>query len=318
MLLAQPLDHNVIMSILFLIHKLPEDPQSNLRLFTEAAITAKIQVAWGMIDSLELSGREVLVRGSIVASSSSLTSYEPTRHLLLSDFETIWVLSLGHRSTFLDKIQLLHLLPQSRLINNCDALLHLNSKYALALLPESIDQPSRVASSDPASIKQTLARSGAWIFKPPAESHGRSVYKIQPGDPNSNAIIEHEMPSAGHAFRLLESWLPNIEQGEKRVLMADGSIIGCYKRQGELDHRTNLAAGAKPSLAYLSTNEQTLCHTVAKYSLMGGARFIGIDLVYPYVVEINVVNPGGLGTLLALGEPISGATVLDALGLISP
>ena len=44
-------------SILFLIHDLPEDPQSNLWLFTQAAITANIQVAWGVIDSLELSGR---------------------------------------------------------------------------------------------------------------------------------------------------------------------------------------------------------------------------------------------------------------------
>ena len=305
-------------SILFLIHELPEDPQSNLRLFTQAAIMANIQVAWGVIDSLELSGREVLARGSILTNSSSLTSYEPSRHLSLSDFETIWVLSLGHRSTFLDKIQLLHLLPQSKLINNCDALLHLNSKYALALLPESINQPSRMASSDPASIKCALDRSSTWVFKPPAESHGRSVYKIQPDDPNANAIIEHEMPSAGDTFRLLESWLPDIEHGEKRVLMADGSFIGCYERQGNLDHRTNLAAGATPSLARLSTDEQTLCREVAKYSLNGGARFIGIDLVYPYVVEINVVNPGGLGTLLALGEPLSGTTVLDALGLIKP
>ena len=307
-----------VVSILFLIHEKPGDPRSNLQLFTEAAIKANIQVAWGIIDSLELSGRAVLVRGSILTNRASLASYEASSSLSLSDFETIWVLSLGHRSTFLDKIQLLHLVPQSKLINNCDALLHLNSKYALASLPESIDQPSRVASSDPVSIKHTLDRSGTWIFKPPAESHGRSVYKIQSGDPNSNAIIEHEMPSAGHSFRLLESWLPNIEHGEKRVLMADDSIIGCYERQGKLDHRTNLAAGATPSLARLSADEQILCHAVAKYSMNGGARFIGIDLVYPYVVEINVVNPGGLGTLLALGEPISGTTVLDALGLISP
>ena len=76
---------------------------------------------------------------------------------------------------------------------------------------------------------------------------------------------------------------PDIEHGEKRVLMADGSFIGCYERQGNLDHRTNLAAGATPSLARLSTDEQTLCRAVAKYSLNGGARFIGIDLVYPYV-----------------------------------
>ena len=98
-----------VVSILFLIHEKPEDPRSNLQLFTEAAIKANIQVAWGIIDSLELSGRAVLVRGSILTNSASLASYEASSNLSLSDFETIWVLSLGNRSTFLDKIQLLHL-----------------------------------------------------------------------------------------------------------------------------------------------------------------------------------------------------------------
>ena len=146
-------------SILFLIHELPEDPQSNLRLFTQAAIMANIQVAWGVIDSLELSGREVLARGSILTNSSSLTSYEPSRHLSLSDFETIWVLSLGHRSTFLDKIQLLHLLPQSKLINNCDALLHLNSKYAWhCCLNPSISHLAWPHLTQPASSAPSIVR----------------------------------------------------------------------------------------------------------------------------------------------------------------
>ena len=97
-----------VVSILFLIHESQGTPGPTSQLFTEAAIKANIQVAWGIIDSLELSGRAVLVRGSMLTNSASLASYEPSSHLSLSDFETIWVLSLGHRSTFLDKIQLLH------------------------------------------------------------------------------------------------------------------------------------------------------------------------------------------------------------------
>ena len=155
-----------VVSILFLIHEKPEDPRSNLQLFTEAAIKANIQVAWGIIDSLELSGRAGLVRGSILTNSASLASYEASSNLSLSDFETIWVLSLGHRSTFWTRSNSSTWYP-SLVINNCDALLHLIT-VALASLPESIDQPSRVASSDPASIKHTLDRSGMDI-RPPAE-----------------------------------------------------------------------------------------------------------------------------------------------------
>ena len=153
-----------VVSIMFLIHEKPEDPRSNLQLFTEAAIKANIQVAWGIIDSLELSGRAVLVRGSILTNSASLASYEASSNLSLSDFETIWVLSLGHRSTFLDKIQLLHWYPSlsssttamrcSTSIANTRWHRYLNRSISHLALPH-LTQP---ASSTP-SIAQALGYS---------------------------------------------------------------------------------------------------------------------------------------------------------------
>jgi glutathione synthase/RimK-type ligase-like ATP-grasp enzyme len=57
---------------------------------------------------------------------------------------------------------------------------------------------------------------------------------------------------------------------------------------------------------------------VADHCETRGARFIGIDLVYPYVIEINVINPGGIGTLIKLGEGDYAQRVINALTLHNP
>jgi glutathione synthase/RimK-type ligase-like ATP-grasp enzyme len=57
---------------------------------------------------------------------------------------------------------------------------------------------------------------------------------------------------------------------------------------------------------------------VAEHCESQGARFIGIDLVYPYVIEINVINPGGIGTLIKLGEGDQAQRVIHALALHNP
>jgi glutathione synthase len=77
--------------------------------------------------------------------------------------------------------------------------------------------------------------------------------------------------------------------------------MGCYLRLPAEDHRTNLAQGAQAERATLSHQEIALAHTIGAFCQTEGAEFIGIDMVYPYIIEINIVNPGGLGTLQGLG-----------------
>ena len=44
-----------------------------------------------------------------------------------------------------------------------------------------------------------------------------------------------------------------------------------------------------------------------------GVRFAGLDLAWPYVLEANVANPGGLATLEALTGADPTSRVVEAL-----
>jgi len=71
--------------------------------------------------------------------------------------------------------------------------------------------------------------------------------------------------------------------------------------------------GGKAARTTLSEAEQALAIKLGAYCSKLGAEFIGIDLVYPYVIEINIINPGGLGTLISLGEANQAREVIQRI-----
>ncbi len=57
-----------------------------------------------------------------------------------------------------------------------------------------------------------------------------------------------------------------------------------------------------------SRDETALVVAVARQLLEHGVRFVAVDLVYPWIVEFNLANPGGLETIERLtGENLAPA-----------
>lgn len=211
-------------------------------------------------------------------------------------FDLIWPLGLGRLETFLDRMQLLRLLPAARLVTPVDGLVYWHAKHAWwSHMPETY------ASADATFLKAQLARGGDWVVKPTAGSFGRDVMRIR-NDPAGIAAIDRltarHAPEPGR-FCLLQRYVPEIERGETRTLMAGGRLIGSYLRRGA-DFRSNLAAGATPLATELGAAERGLVDEMAADLTARGIGFAAIDTAYPYLMEVNLANPGGLGTLHAL------------------
>lgn len=208
-------------------------------------------------------------------------------------FDLIWLLGLGRASTFFDRMQLLHGLPQQRLVTPVDALVYWHAKYAWWR-----HMPETHASSDPAYLKDRLASGGEWVVKPTAGSFGRDVQRIR-ADAEGAAAIDR-LTAHGSRFCLLQRFVAEIEHGEKRTLVADGRLIGTYLRLPGADLRANLAEGGTAAPADLTREERTLVQSLATELAARGIGFAAIDTVFPYLMEINLANPGGLPTLAAL------------------
>lgn len=137
----------------------------------------------------------------------------------------------------------------------------------------------------------------------------------QPGWRNARVILQSMTGNTGastamidvgslgllNRYCLLQKFIPNVLQGEKRVIIAGGKVVGQHgRRLPPGDHRSNLTQGGSLCEANLSAPEEELCSEIGNRLIRSGVGSIGIDLAFPYVLEFNIVNPGGIYEILEL------------------
>lgn len=317
--------------VCFLINDVETINPTNCLALANALIARGDRVYLGAIDALTLHAGAVLVPAQSVDASlapGEPFSREGSQLLALAGMDAVWVLGFGQRESFLDKIQLLWTLSQrTRVINSVDALMHLHSKYHLgslaggSLADGSMDSdmfkyPETWASCDFDFLWRVFREGGGtWVVKPPARSLGRDVFMLRQDDVNARVILQNMTGNGSGAFCIMQRYIPEIVSGEKRVLIAGGAVVGQYRRVAQDDHRTNLHQGAVPSVCDLDAREAELCARLGQYLNGVGAYFAGVDLVYPYVLEVNVLSPGGILTILELtGQDLAAEVVARVIG----
>lgn len=309
------------MKIALLINETECIELDNYYLFSRQLLSLGHVVSLCYMDSLGMSDEQVTAWGfnantgavKVGKAFSELSSQE----VVLNRFDLVWILALGFRTGFLDKVQLLHNLERHTvLVNSVNSILHLKSKYFLNMQKRIFSHPESHASADWQRLFDIIQRGGGtWIIKPPAGSFGRDVFKVDATDANLRSILQTMTGHGTGLYCLIQRYVEEIAHGEKRVLIANGEVIGQYRRHNTQDHRTNLAQGGEPEVCLLTPEESTLCGNMGKFLRDEGALYVAMDLAYPYVIELNVINPGGLITLRTLiNEDLSGEVVDRVLG----
>ncbi len=217
----------------------------------------------------------------------------------LGECDLIWLLGFGERRSFLDRVQLLRRIDQGRFVNAIDAYTYLHGKLAfLEHLPETH------AGSDAARLIERLDDRSDWIVKPSGASFGQGVARIR-NNADGHAKVRRTLRKLG--FAIVQRYVESAAHGETRCLVAAGQVIGCYRRlPGTNDYRANLATGAAAAPHVLSAGEQTLAQAIATQLRDASIGFAAVDIAHPHLIETNVANPGGLGTIEALsGEDLA-------------
>lgn len=213
-------------------------------------------------------------------------------HARLTDFDLIWPIGFGNFDTFLDRAQLLRLVPQSMLITQMSAWFEAHGKSAfLAHCPVSA-----VASCSEPLIEMMQREGGEWVLKPNAGSFGRDVHFIPEGQQGRD-LVRSVLSSQRESFYILQRFLPQIVQGETRTLIADGQVIGSYLRTPSHDIRANVALNATVGPTDLRDGAGQLVAELCAQLVDQGIGFAAIDTVDVHLIEVNIANPGGLSTL---------------------
>ena len=223
----------------------------------------------------------------------------------LAQFDLIWPVGFGPHQGFLDWVHLLDDLPPRKLINPPSALVMKHGKAAW--IEHSADT---YMAAEPERLIATMQENpGEWVLKPMAGSFGEGVIRL--------ASSEHErlrqaMSQKPGAYFVLQRFLPEIAHGETRTLIVGGQIIGSYLRVPTNKFHANLAKKALTQRTELSAAQLSLIKTLNADMLDQHIGFAAIDLVGDTLMEVNIANPGGIGTLQQLYERDFGIDIINA------
>ena len=197
-------------------------------------------------------------------------------------------------------------------VNNPQSLRDHNEKLFTALFPQCCTD--MLVSRKDKEFRAFLAEHKDIILKPLDGMGGSSIFRVKEKDPNIGVIIE-TLTQMQTQMAMAQKYIPEIKQGDKRILMVDGKPIPyCLARipaKGET--RGNLAAGARGEARPLSPRDFWIAEQIGPVLKQKGLIFVGIDVIGDYVTEINVTSPTCIKEIdAAYGINIAG-TLFDAI-----
>jgi glutathione synthase len=95
---------------------------------------------------------------------------------------------------------------------------------------------------------------------------------------------------------VVQAFVPEIAQGDKRIVLVDGEVAGAINRiPGAGEIRSNLAVGGSAVKTDLTETEREICAALAPELKARGLLFVGIDVIGgKWLTEINVTSPTGI------------------------
>ena len=182
------------------------------------------------------------------------------------------------------------------IVNKPSSLRDCNEKLFTRVFPQCCVET--LVSRKPATLKRFIEQHRDVIIKPLDGMGGRSIFRLQLGDPNTNAIIEAVSRDAT-SQSMVQRYIPEISEGDKRILLIDGVAVpyALARVPAPGENRGNIAAGASTRGQPLSERDQWLCDQVGPELRARGLIFVGIDVIGDFITEINVTSPTGVREL---------------------
>ncbi len=195
----------------------------------------------------------------------------------------------------------------ARILNRPEAVRDFNEKLSTAKFPQFM--PPTLVTRQEDLIRDFIEKHGDTILKPLDTMGGSGVFRIQRHDPNLNVIIE-TLTQLGARTVMAQRYIPEISQGDKRILLIDGEAVpyalARIPKAGET--RGNLAAGGRGVAQPLSDRDREIAAELGPKLREAGLFLVGLDVIGDYLTEINVTSPTGM-------QEIAEQTGFDVAGM---
>jgi glutathione synthase len=214
----------------------------------------------------------------------------------LDDFDSVWMRKdPPFDMRFFFATHLLSLIDQSRcfVMNDPKGLREANEKLYALRFPEQI--PQTLVTGDMQLLKDFMEEHGGeMIIKPLDGCGGSGVFYLNTQDRNTNAILEAATDN-GRKMVMGQRYLPEIRQGDKRIIVLNGEPLGAVLRVPlESETRGNIHVGGQVVKTEVSERDREICEALAPLLRQDGLYFVGLDVIGSYLTEVNVTSPTGV------------------------
>ena len=287
-----------------------------------ALIEAAQEKGWSIFyfqqSSMRLEGSEVraVIRElSINLSQDDWYQLEEPRDMALKELDAIFMrkdppfdMNYIYSTYLLEKLEKEGVL----IVNRAGSLRDCNEKLFATAFSECC--PPLLVSSRQEPLRAFHDEHQDVIYKPLDGMGGSSIFRARPGEHNLAVILE-TLTGHGQVPIMGQKYLPEIVQGDKRILVVDGEPVDyCLARipsQGET--RGNLAAGGRGEVRELTERDRWIVSRVAPELRKRGLLFVGLDVIGDYLTEINVTSPTCVREIDRDAGTHIGAMLMDAV-----
>jgi glutathione synthase len=277
------------------LHKLKAYKDSSVSMMREAAKRGH-QVYACAADDLAMLETLVLARISSLSLSDDNNNWYRVNHeteMALKDFDAVLMRKdPPFDQEYLYATLLLSLAEDqgARVFNRAASLRDYNEKLAIAKFPQFVT-PTLV-SADMKRVQAFIDKYQDVIVKKLDGMGGTSIFRVRHDDPNRNAIVEVQTQDGTQSV-MTQRLIPEISQGDKRVLIIDGKPVPyCLARIPKAgETRGNLAAGGKGVAQPLSAHDLEIANALGPKLKADGLMIVGLDIIGDYLTEVNVTSP---------------------------
>ena len=204
-----------------------------------------------------------------------------------------------------------HIHPKTLVVN--DPVEVRNAPEKLFVLRYGQFMPETLITRDAGEIAGFRRTHGDIILKPLYGNGGAGVFRLGEGDQNFSSLLELFTQAFREPF-IAQRYLPEVRQGDKRIILVDGKVAGAINRvPAANESRSNMHVGGRPEATALTKREHEICEALGPDLKKRGLIFVGIDVIGGYLTEINVTSPTGIREVQRFGGEDIAAMIWDAI-----
>jgi glutathione synthase len=263
-------------------------------------------------DQLSLRGEELVAPVRVLSVRDEVGDHftlgEPRREPLTA----YDVILLRQDLAYITSTHLLERLhPKTLVVNNPASVRNAPEKIFVMDFPDLM--PPTLISRDLDEINAFRDEHGAVVMKPLHGHGGAAVFRIMPQDMNFGSLFDMFSVTFREPW-VIQRFLPEVKQGDKRIILVDGEFAGAVNRVPAADDlRSNMVRGGAAQATDLTPREREICARLAPALRERGLLFVGIDVIDGHLTEINVTSPTGIRAIARLGGPDVAAKIWDAI-----